>query len=288
VKPCARLYWLHALTPVHVGAGRGTGFIDLPVMRERATGWPIIPGSTLKGVMRDHVDSCRSDLFDVAFGRGGLDAAAGSLVYSDGRLILLPVRSLYGTFGYCTSPLALARLLRDMEHAGFPQSLPDLGPGDAEAWLTTNSVLAHGKKAYLDDLDFEGQPRPETDAWAAFLGDELFGQTPWAAFFRSRFVVLSDDTFNYYAEFGTEVAAHIRIEEETRTVAQGALWYEESLPAETVLAGVVWCDRVYSKDVAPQTLLDAFCREALCLQIGGKASVGRGRVRFLFMGGGRP
>ncbi|MBI4025772.1 MAG: hypothetical protein HY360_12380 [Verrucomicrobia bacterium] len=35
-------------TPLHVGAGSSVGAIDQPVMRERHTGFPIIPGSALK------------------------------------------------------------------------------------------------------------------------------------------------------------------------------------------------------------------------------------------------
>ena len=26
-----RIYWLHAISPTHVGTGRGVGYIDLPV-----------------------------------------------------------------------------------------------------------------------------------------------------------------------------------------------------------------------------------------------------------------
>ena len=50
-------YWLHAVTPVHVGSGRGIGYIDLPVAREKVTDWPYIPGSSIKGVMADHFDA---------------------------------------------------------------------------------------------------------------------------------------------------------------------------------------------------------------------------------------
>ena len=40
-------------TPLHVGAGSAVGVVDLPVMRERHTGYPVIPGSSLKGVLAD-------------------------------------------------------------------------------------------------------------------------------------------------------------------------------------------------------------------------------------------
>ena len=40
-------------TPLHVGAGSSVGAIDQPIQRERHTGFPIIPGSSLKGCFAD-------------------------------------------------------------------------------------------------------------------------------------------------------------------------------------------------------------------------------------------
>ncbi len=107
-----KMYWLHALTPLHVGAGRGVGFIDLPIMREKVTKWPLVPGSAVKGVMADHFgateDARRADendgkLLKAAFGLSGDDYSnSGSLVFTDARLVCLPVRSLYGTFAWVT------------------------------------------------------------------------------------------------------------------------------------------------------------------------------------------
>ena len=46
-------YWLHAMTPLHVGAGRGLGYIDMPIVREKVTTWPYVPGSSIRGAWRD-------------------------------------------------------------------------------------------------------------------------------------------------------------------------------------------------------------------------------------------
>ncbi len=35
--PDPRIYWLHALSPTHVGIGRGVGYIDLPIDRDGVT-----------------------------------------------------------------------------------------------------------------------------------------------------------------------------------------------------------------------------------------------------------
>ena len=49
----ARLTFIQALSSLHPGTGQGAGVIDLPVAREAATGIPYLPGSSLKGVLRD-------------------------------------------------------------------------------------------------------------------------------------------------------------------------------------------------------------------------------------------
>ena len=49
----SRLLYLFTRTPLHVGAGASVGAIDQPIVRERPTGLPIIPGSSLKGVLAD-------------------------------------------------------------------------------------------------------------------------------------------------------------------------------------------------------------------------------------------
>ena len=40
-------------TPLHVGCGSSVGAVDQPVVRERHTGYPVIPGSAIKGVLAD-------------------------------------------------------------------------------------------------------------------------------------------------------------------------------------------------------------------------------------------
>ena len=48
-----RIFHLHALSALHVGTGQSIGAIDLPIARSRATNLPLVPGSALKGVLRD-------------------------------------------------------------------------------------------------------------------------------------------------------------------------------------------------------------------------------------------
>lgn len=292
----ARVYWLHALTPTHTGTGRGVGYIDLPIDRDAVTNWPLVRGSAFKGVWADHYKATeenreRDRLLKVAFGyqpRDGSEGNSGSLIPTDARLVCLPVRSFRGTFAWCTSRLVLQllhRTLRLIDLPGVPD-LPEPLPNDGTCFVL-GAGLEEAGKAYLEDLDFSiERDRPEVARWAEAIAGWVFpGDAAWQEEFKKRFAVLPDDVFNCLTETGTEVHTRVKISDETKTVADKALWTEESLPAETLLAGVIACDRVfgrYGKDITPAGLLDTFATKPLALQIGGKATVGRGQVRCVF------
>ena len=95
--------------------------------------------------------------------------------------------------------------------------------------------------------------------------------------FLRRFAIVSDEVMDYFSKFATEDQARVKLDE--NRVAQGtALWREECLPMETVLFGVVGAEGRKSslfpeaKDVLAK--IPAKCT----LQIGGKASTGKGMV----------
>ena len=292
-----RLYWLHCLSPTHAGIGRGIGYIDLPIDRDAVTGWPILRGSGLKGVWADFFGATegqreKDPLLRAAFGVTGTgenEANSGSLIPTDARLVCLPVRSFRGTFAWTTSPLCLQMLRRTLELAGVG-SLPAAPTSleETHAHHPEGSALVESRKIYLEDLDFEAHQCPTANAWAAKIGAWVFGtDAAWAKEFQRRFLVLPDVAFDYLCQTATEVHTRVRIDDATKTVAEGALWTEESLPAETILMGLIQCERVFGKhgavaSITPQQLVERFASEPLLLQIGGKATVGRGQVRCIF------
>jgi CRISPR-associated protein Cmr4 len=297
-----RLYWLHCLSPTHVGTGRGVGYIDLPVYREKITNWPAFPASGFKGVWADYYqhqakvtlqDRKNHDNLRAAFGvadpqrDGGDSSQAGALIPTDARLVCLPVRSFRGTFAWCTSRLALHLLRRDLTLARFENlpPLPDDVPED-HVHLPDNPSLKEGAGVYLEDLDFKAiEKAANVQAWGQWIAERVFpGDQGWQSELLKRFAVLPDVVFDYLTETATEVVTRVRIADETKTVAEGQLWTEEALPAESLLAGLVSCDRVFNGKggITAESLLAEYAPQELTLQIGGKASVGRGRVRCLF------
>jgi CRISPR-associated protein Cmr4 len=293
-----QVYWLHTLSPTHVGTGRGVGYIDLPIHRDKVTGWPLIPGSAFKGVWADHFRATEEKRrldpkLALAFGRASDQQSnepnAGALIPTDARLVCLPIRSFRATFAWCTSPLVLKMLHRDLTLAGV-SNLPALPPDLAEEVVhrTTRSELEDRNRIFLEDLDFAGKECAIATEWAERLAGWVFPgkeNETWRGLFVERFAVVPDAVFDFLTETGTEVSARVRIDDDLKTVKQGQLWNEESLPAETILAGLICCDRVYSRKangLAAGDLVREFATSPLSLQIGGRATVGHGRIRCVF------
>lgn len=276
-----RPYILHALSPLHAGTGQAADIIDLPIARMRATGIPFVPGSSIKGVLRDVRRASLDDgEWRAVFGPDTAAAAehAGALVVTDARLLALPARSFRGTFAWVTSPLLLALARRDLFQNG-DLKVPTID--GRKALVTDSAVTVAGDKVYLEDLDLPAsRDDPSMRLWSTVIG-AVFGDD--LEMFDKRFVVVDDETMTFLWESATQVDARVRIDAETRTVAKRALWLEESLPPETLLIGVLLADRSRRKgiDLDPDAVLAKAVPAAEVIQFGGKATVGRGRCRLV-------
>ncbi len=283
----ARLLFVHALSPLHAGTGQGVGVIDLPVAREKATGLPYLPGSSLKGVLRD---ACRdNEMRKKVFGPD-TDSAhehAGSVQISDQRLLLLPVRSLKGTFAWVTSPYILRRFLRDAENvgvSGIPSGVPV--PTLETSCLVSNdgSAIMLNNQVILEDLDLTAETNSDAREWAEWIGRQVFpDDTSGQEMLNARFCVVHDDVMSFLLDTATEVFARVRLREDAKTVETGGLWYEEALPAETVLAGLILATPVKAEPDEVFKALNGLMEKPL--QLGGKATVGRGLCRLRMTGG---
>lgn len=291
-----KIYWLHTLSPTHVGTGRGVGYIDLPIHRDKVTNWPVIPASAFKGVWADRFGATQENrgsnpelrlAFGIASDGGQNNSNAGALIPTDARIVCLPVRSFQGTFAWSTSPLVLKMLHRDLTFAGMTDlPAPPEVLQEGVIHHANDTLLKESGRIYLEDLDFQSEASDTANDWAAKIAGWVFPENEnWQKAFIQRFALLPDIVFDFLTQTGTEVTARVRIDDDTKTVAEKALWNEESLPAETILVGLVSCNRIYAKvadGITEGDLLRKFADAPLALQIGGKATVGRGRVRCVF------
>jgi len=279
-----KLLYTHALSPLHAGTGQGIGVIDLPIAREKATGLPFLPGSSVKGSLRD---VCPNNLRVPLFGpdKNNAELHAGSVQFSDQRLLLLPVRSLKGTFAWVTSPYILNRFVRDARDANansLVKAVPTPTSNDTvqECFIVNGNKLEMGGKVYLEDLDLTvNTDRTKAQAWADVFAGEIF-TGDWQTFFKERFCIVPDDVLNFLLDTATEITARISIDENTKTAAEGQLWYEEALPCETVLFGMALAVKIVKANLETDAIDEVRKLIAKPVQFGGKATVGRGLCRL--------
>ena len=283
----AKLLFVQALTPLHPGTGQGVGVIDLPVAREVATGLPYLPGSSLKGVLRDRASGSSNATRIFGPPTSNADEYAGAALFTDQRLLLLPVRSLAGTFAWVTSPFILQRLQRDGEQMGddsLPTAVPTISSAHrGTALVATDSALKILDKVILEDLDLTAvTTNSNMTPWINWLKRKLYpGDTAWQQTFVERLCIVHDDVLGFLLETATEIIARNQLDE-NKTSAN--LWYEEALPAETVLSGIVLAQQVGSNGLTPEAVLSevsGFVQGPL--QLGGSASIGRGLCRLVMV-----
>ena len=237
MNSASSLVVIHAHTPLHAGTGAALGTIDLPIQRERHTAWPNIAASSIKGVLRDSYRRSRADDVDVLFGPD-TDAAsdhAGALSFTDARILAFPVRSMCGVYALVTCPAVLTRLKEDLRIIGNT-ALPDVpSVKSSEAMVLPGSpLIVDGSTIILEEYDCRVRTDgadPMINALALLASTDVKRQqelTPHLA-------IIGDDDFTYFVQHCTQVDARVALEYDTKTVREGALFYEEFLPAESLL-----------------------------------------------------
>jgi CRISPR-associated protein Cmr4 len=305
-----RILYLFTRTPLHVGAGSSVGAIDQPIQRERHTGFPIIPGTAIKGVFADAWNGALETNGNGQKHRGkseaawlfGSDdanaAAAGALQFSEGKLLAFPIRSAKGSFAWITCPLILRRAVRDgvMDEA----MLPKTPPSDEQGLFHSPGPLAlktikDGKEVpqvVLEEYTFtrgEDLPPGLGDALANLLKTDNKEVDPVWKEIACRLVILSDGMMSFFAQNACEVAQHVRISDETGTAEGGALFNQENVPSETLFYSVVhfFAGRGEKfKDKKPSEAVTEFGNklEAHVFQFGGDASTGLGYCTVVLEG----
>ncbi len=276
------IFHLQNLSALHVGTGQGVGVVDLPIARAKATNLPIVPGSGLKGVLRDEwADKIGKENINTLFGKTDNADHASAIAFGDAQLLLLPIRSFAGTVAYATCPFILRQYKRDLR---LDLKVDNL---DKTAYVTNDSALLIGDKIALEDLDINAKANPMAEQWATQITEQLYPQSvadneDWQTAVKSRFVILPDSVFSFLADTATEIRTRIRIDRATRVVKNGALWTEENLPADSVLWGVIGVSDARDKSgKKADELLSLLPQAETSLQIGGKHTVGRGLCRLL-------
>lgn len=291
---------LHAISPVHAGAGSATGAVDLPIQRERHSGWPHIQASGIKGAFREHcervwmlqdleIDNLVTDekkkraieLAQRVFGQSEENISqAGAVAFSDARLLSFPVRSNLAPFVWVVCPALLKRLARDLALTGKKVDSLTAATVVADSYGLIKGEMS--SDLILEDVCLKhdkGEPLKEIA--------EIFSKLAPGV---DRLVLVPDNHFSFLMETATEIQAQIKIDSATGTTKDGSLRYQELLPADTVLYTVVfWGDERAENTnlIVLDTLRKAVQKAAHShIQIGGDLTLGRGIFELAWHKGG--
>jgi len=278
-------FFLKVLSPLHVGAGQGISHVDLPIVREVHTDFPYVPASSIKGVVREYyirkvsketgipardIDDWLSEgkLPEKEFSEEfkeefnwlkkvfGSQDSAGKVFFTDARLLLFPVKSLKGIFQLITCPYAINRYLRDLD-----KDKVELEVKEDEALVYSTDFTVDGK-IMLEEFVFLAKPDEKLKSFVESL--------PIDSELKKRVVCLNDSVFSDMVMSYTEVQTHIKINLDTGTVKEGALFTTEYLPAESLLYFNLFYDEEVKNFFTPSTL-----------HLGGDITTGKGFVKVL-------
>lgn len=218
---------LFTRTPLHIGAGASVGAVDQPIIRERHTGFPCIPGSAIKGVIADlYLDEQGKRTQDGITLLGREDAGrSGRLAFGEGKLLAFPVRSARGCFAWVTSPMTLQRWMR-----ATGRSL-DIPQPEGNHVYAASALQTEDDQVLLEGYLLEAQPLP------AGVEELLLGASNdpmWQDLLHHHLLIASDELLSHFCISSCEIAQHVTIDDATGTAKEGALFNQENVPAETL------------------------------------------------------
>jgi CRISPR-associated protein Cmr4 len=309
----AKPLFLYCQTAMHAGTGDDLGIVDLPIQREKHTGYPKIEASGLKGAIRESFEENATSVNDrvklhVVFGYDERDAKrkpfsivdefkdkesrdfAGAIGFTDARIVLFPLKSLKGIFAYATCPSVLKKLKQELQDiCKMKIELKTDFTIDVTKVAVANTVNLNSttNKVTLEEYSFDSSDNTLNEK-AEILAKQL-SEILDISELNKKLVVLEDDTFADFVKNSTEVVTRIKIDNETGTVAKGALFTEEYLPSECVMYSLVLASNIFAPskknlfDTGESKNVMNYFADTLndVIQIGGNATLGKGIVKTI-------
>lgn len=286
-KELCSILTFYAVSPIHAGSGTAVATVDLPIQRERHTGWPHIQASEVKGALRSHfrnfcdetntIDNNTIKVINLIFGSDEQDGwdknkenLPGSISVSDAKLLAFPMRSNITPFIWVTCPAIIKRLKTDLSFVNIEQINGEFDISDDDKALViigSNDLFKTGDKIILEDaiVNIENNEKKEI----GFINNN-FPEI-------DKLLLVSDDTFDYCVSFCTEIQTQIKIDTGTGITKDGSLRYQELLPADSALYSVVYYSKGGLNDMQAENIkkfVEGYVKDFI--QIGGDETLGRG------------
>ena len=273
----------HCITPLHMGSGTELGIVDLPIQRERHTGFPKMEASGIKGAFRalsEKLSEGKGEI-DKIYGpetkENEQEASMGELQFGDGRILLLPVRSAKGIFAWVTCPYVLDRFIREcVEEQNRVEWETLLTEAfkliDTKAILldSNSDIAVEQSVVILEDFKFE------VGTEVGMLNIENIPER-----LKKHILIITDEVFSYFCEMATEIITRIRIGDDG-VVEDGALFTEEFVPEETVFYTVMQAKEKIFEDwkkiISYQDKNQD--KDNNIIQLGGNTTLGKGFTEY--------
>ncbi len=293
-NPPTYILFLRALTPLHVGAGRGASVhVELPVQRDEF-GFPTIWASSLKGALRANFDKgskCdKNTIFGPEPASPEVSEYSSAASFTDARLILIPGRLLKGVWAYITSPHMLEQFRTLLEVRGERIDVPSVG--DGEALVSKPELILTGSdgRRYIVVNEARLEAREDkgvVESLSKVLPDKIASMVKGKGV-----IVVPDAVARDIVNRSMVIQYRVRLDPSTKTVVRGALWSEEYMPSNTVMASLVVCReprRRRSEGEACASAMDVcsdlvsyFTNTRNTIYVGGKETIGKGLVELYF------
>ncbi|MEC4814740.1 MAG: type III-B CRISPR module RAMP protein Cmr4 [Scytonema sp. PMC 1069.18] len=276
--PDVRIGYMYSLAPIHCGGEGDLGNI-LEIAREVHTNFPYVPGSSLRGSLREEVKLTDNDSADALFGKE-LDKQGQMGVhqvwFGDARLLWVPMRTMSMNGGRdifcwvsCHSLIRDHALIAGHEIILFPNEAVGTTPGN---YIVADAQIQVGRLS-------DGQERAISLAgnWADSLTNAV--RPTWE---KNR-IILPDADFQVLMEHSLWTQVRNKIQDETDGVNQAGsaevFWTDVCIPRDTILY-FPWGYSLLKETPISSNQHDVLMSILQGLfQVGGQANVGRGWVQ---------
>jgi len=267
-----RVGYLYSLAPIHCGGEGDLGNI-LEIAREVHTNFPYIPGSSLRGSLRNEVlEYSDKDVADRLFGKeldkDGSQMGVHQVWFGDARLLWVPMRTMSTQGNDVFTWVSCPTLLRDCALISGQKfvSFPDYAVGDRGGSYTIADAQIEVRALSND----QKQAIALTGNWSSNLGDDT--KSTWE---RSR-IILPDSDFQVLMEHALWTQIRNKIQE---SGGAEVFWTDVCIPRDTIFY------YAWGYSLAKTNPIQASDHDSLkeiltgLIQVGGQANVGRGWVQ---------
>ena len=289
-----RVGYLYSLAPVHCGGEGDLGNI-LEIAREVHTNFPYIPGSSLRGSLRDEVlQVAGKEVTDRLFGKelaNGDQMGVHQVWFGDARLLWVPMRtmSLEGS-GDVFTWVSCHSLIRDHAlvscHPMPPFRKQPVGIRGGNYWVADSRIQ-------VETMNEDERKVAHPENWPSCLEGEV--KSIWNA----NRIVLPDSDFEILMEHSLWTQIRNKIQDkDNENTSQGSaeiFWTDVCIPRDTIFYFSWGYNLLKDKPDKPnpnklkvedhQILIEIMTG---LLQLGGQANVGRGWVQGWVADGKNP